>query len=43
MLDALFVVGPVVSILMLLLGVYLIIAEAIDTAADPQDDAPLRE
>lgn len=40
---ALFAIGLVVCISILLLGVYLIIAEAIDTAANPDDDRPLRE
>ena len=40
---ALFAIGLVFCISMLLLGIYLIIAEAIDTAAGPDEDKPLRE
>jgi hypothetical protein len=40
---ALFAIGLVFCISILLLGVYLIIAEAIDTAGSPDDDAGLRD
>lgn len=38
MLDALFVIGQALSILVLLAGVYLAIAEMIATAKSPDED-----